>query len=223
MQKSSEAKEVSDPRVLFSPEPFLKQTQKKIVVFLAGTFASWNWQKWICANFQFDDPGVLLLNPRRPDVDMSKTPSTEQILWTLAAMEEADIVFMHLEPKCLSHISLLEMGLWMRSGKLIVSCGPGFDRFATVLVTARLYGCPCLETIDKGLLALRTRISALYDLTLTEQLDKRMSCSGGRYTHLLTQARVVEMSKDQELCTRVDGLKPKESEGVEDEEDVIQV
>ncbi len=80
--------------------------------------------------------------------------------WELAGLDCADIIFLYLDPATRAPISLLELGLHMRSGKLIVVCPPGYFRHGNVVVTCQRYGVPVYETLGAGI------------TQLTERLDK---------------------------------------------------
>ena len=69
---------------------------------------------------------VTILNPRRDDWDNSWTQSInnpqfrEQVEWELEAMEKADIIAMYFDKSTKSPITLLELGLFAHTGKMIV-------------------------------------------------------------------------------------------------------
>ena len=46
-----------------------------------------------------------------------------------------------------SPISLLEMGLYARSGKLFVACSPDYYRYDNVRITCRRYGVPLYDSL----------------------------------------------------------------------------
>ena len=53
-----------------------------------------------------------------------------------------------------SPITLLELGLHARSGKLLVVCTPGFYRYDNVRITCARYGVPVYGSIDEAIEAL---------------------------------------------------------------------
>ena len=116
-------------------------------VFLAGSIemgAAENWQDRVTEAVK--DKKIVLLNPRRDDWDSSwvqKIDSLkfrEQVKWELDAMETADMIAMYFDPKTKSPISLLELGLFAKSEKLIVYCPEGFWRKGNVDIVCRRYG-----------------------------------------------------------------------------------
>lgn len=89
---------------------------------------------------------ITILNPRRDDWDSSweQTIKNEQfktqVRWELTALEQADIVVMYFDPATKSPISLLELGLFAKTGKLIVCCPEGFWRKGNVDIVCSEYG-----------------------------------------------------------------------------------
>ena len=121
-------------------------------VFLAGSIemgSSQNWQ----ATFEqaLADQNVIILNPRRDEWDASWVQSIdnpqfrEQVEWELAAQEQADTIVMYFEPSTKSPITLLELGLFARSDRLIVCCPLGFWRRGNVEVVCHRYGVPMVD------------------------------------------------------------------------------
>lgn len=124
-------------------------------VFLAGSIEMGKaepWQEKI--ETLMEEYGGTLLNPRRPDWDSSWEQTLEdtnfrtQVEWELAALDAADQILLYFDPKTKSPISLLEMGLHARSGKLIVACPEGFWRRGNVQITGLRYGFPVLPTLE---------------------------------------------------------------------------
>ena len=98
---------------------------------------------------------VVILNPRRDDWDstwlqeIDNPKFREQVMWELDALEEADIIVMYFDPNTKSPISLLELGLFARSKKLIVYCPDGFWRKGNVDIVCRKYGViQCISLTD---------------------------------------------------------------------------
>ena len=112
-------------------------------IFLAGSIemgAAENWQdkvKQLLKNRR-----VQILNPRRDKWDNSWIQSKDnpqfrqQVEWELEAQERADKILMYFDPKTKSPISLLELGLFAKSGKLIVVCPEGFWRKGNVNIVS---------------------------------------------------------------------------------------
>ena len=122
-----------------------------------------DWQKDVISNFRHKD-FVTFYNPRRVnwDVNLTQEESTpefnEQVNWEIHYLEKCDIIFMYLDPRTKSPISLLELGMFANSGKMIVVCPDGFWRKGNVQVICSRFGIPLFETLSSGLGCLRTKI-----------------------------------------------------------------
>lgn len=124
-------------------------------IFLAGSIEldkAQKWQDYITE--QLVDFPLTLLNPRRDSWDaswpqeISFAPFKEQVEWELEGLEVADLIIVYFDPATKSPISLLELGLHARSGKIVVCCPGGFWRKGNVDIVCRRYGIPQVETID---------------------------------------------------------------------------
>lgn len=118
--------------------------------FLAGTIdngSSINWQTEL--EKYAEDIDVTVYNPRRKHWD-SNADSKEiekQIDWELEHMERADFIIMNILGDSKSPISLLELGLHAKEGKVFVFCPKSFYRYDNVRVTCERYGVK-LYSID---------------------------------------------------------------------------
>ena len=170
-------------KTIFPPN-YLKNEidQKKTIrLFLAGSIEQGKaeeWQKRII-NFliNFKDGSdssikeeekttLVVFNPRRPDwnpglpQDVLNATLKEQIMWELKYLDESDIICLYLDPKTTSPVSLLELGLHIKTGKLLVCCPPGFYRKANIDLTCNKYGVNVYEDYD----------------TLCTQLSEKILC-----------------------------------------------
>lgn len=126
-------------------------------IFLAGSIEMGkadNWQALVEEFFK-DEPNVVLFNPRRDDWDSSWEQSINnaqfytQVTWELDHLEKVDVIIMHFVPDTMSPISLLELGLYADSGKLLVSCPDGFWRKGNVEIVCEQYGIVCYNSIEE--------------------------------------------------------------------------
>lgn len=154
-------------QTLTSPAP-LPAHDARIKVFLAGSIEmgkAGDWQQQVQDALR--DEGVLLLNPRRPDwnpawrAEADEPEFRRQVQWELAALEQADLVPMYFAPGTQSPITLLEFGLYARSGKLLVSAPAGYWRKGNLDITGDRYGVPRYDSLEALIAALRERIHAL--------------------------------------------------------------
>lgn len=142
--------------IYLPPQNIALRDRFKKSVFLAGSIEmglAENWQELIGNWLIENDYNVF--NPRRSDWDSSWTQSYEnpnfsqQVKWELNALEKSDIIIMYLDPSTKSPISLLELGLYASSKKLLVVCPDGFYRKGNVEVVCSLYDIPLFNTIDE--------------------------------------------------------------------------
>jgi hypothetical protein len=136
------------------PQNIAERDKTKKSVFLAGSIEMGNAVDWQTnlGNF-FDDSGWDVFNPRREKWESTEKQSFEnpmfyqQVNWELNALEAADLIVMNFDPKTQSPISLMELGLFARTGKLHVICPEGFWRKGNVDVVCNYYGIPLYETL----------------------------------------------------------------------------
>ncbi len=121
-------------------------------IFLAGTIDMGNsidWQTMLYEKFCTMDGRYVLFNPRQENWDASRPGEMEyQVNWELEHLEEADIIIMYILGSSKSPISLLEMGLHARSGKMYVICEEDFYRYDNVRITCSFYDVPLFTSLD---------------------------------------------------------------------------
>jgi hypothetical protein len=129
--------------IVKAPNPL----QEGFSVFLAGSIemgVAVNWQQRV--EMALAETDIVIFNPRRDDWDTSWVQSMdnpqfrEQVEWELAAQEKASVIAMYFDPSTKSPISLLELGLFARTGKMIVCCPDGFWRKGNVDIVCHQYG-----------------------------------------------------------------------------------
>ncbi len=144
----------------------LYYSSRNTKIFLAGSIemgAAENWQEVIEDTFRHKSD-LVIFNPRRDVWDSSWVQKESngqfnyQVNWELDKLTEADIIFMYFAPDTKSPISLLELGLYADSKKMIVVCPDSFWRKGNVDIVCNRYDIPIYETLDKGIGALRTRL-----------------------------------------------------------------
>lgn len=152
---------IKPPQII---QEHFKQTVEfeKTSIFLAGSIemgAAENWQDRVeryFANKQYPDFYVLF-NPRRDKWDSSWEQSYEspefyqQVSWEMEALDRATRILMYFDPNTKSPISLLELGLYASSGKLIVVCPKEFWRNGNVEAVCQKYMIPLYRDLDEAL------------------------------------------------------------------------
>ncbi|MEV4537725.1 nucleoside 2-deoxyribosyltransferase domain-containing protein [Asanoa sp. NPDC049518] len=118
-------------------------------VFLGGAIdlgAAPDWQADVVRALAGHD-GLVLLNPRRPEFDLADLD--HQIRWELHALEAADLILMWFPAGSSAPISLLETGLHLRSGRLVLGADETYGRRRNLEITAEVYGVPLRNRLDQ--------------------------------------------------------------------------
>lgn len=150
---------------VIKPDSSNQLIEADTTVFLAGSIEmgkATDWQNQIeRALIDFD---VTLFNPRRNNWN-SKWEQTEknddfnyQVNWELNRLDSTDIVFMNFLPDTKSPISLLELGAYAKTKKMIVCCPPGFWRKGNVDIFCNRNGISVYSEFDDAIGALMTQL-----------------------------------------------------------------
>jgi hypothetical protein len=143
------------------PPQALSNLTNTIKMFLAGSIemgVAEDWQTKVSLELEQRIHGhvsITIINPRREEWDNSWTQSIEspqfyqQVNWELNGLDKADYILMYFSPETKSPISLLELGLYAASGKLIVCCPEGFWRKGNVDIVCEKYGIQTVDTLDE--------------------------------------------------------------------------
>jgi len=141
-------------KVITAPNPLQIKSQS---IFLAGSIEqdrAARWQDEVIEKLK--DYPCTILNPRRANWDDSWEQRienfyfNEQVNWELDALEMADVILMYFDPNTKSPISLLELGLFAKSGKLIVCCPEGFWRKGNVDIICQRYGIEQVGNLEEA-------------------------------------------------------------------------
>jgi hypothetical protein len=151
-------------RVLKPPTP-IDLAAGEPSVFLAGSIEMGRAGPWQAeVERALADRNVAILNPRRDEWDASWEQSITnpqfrgQVEWELEAQERASVVAMYFAPETQAPITLLELGLFARSGRLVVCCPPGYWRRGNVEVVCARYGVPTADDLPGLIRAVRSRL-----------------------------------------------------------------
>lgn len=141
---------------VIKPPTSLPEAFQNTTIFLAGSIEQGLARDWQSELFEaLKDKPVTLLNPRRDSWDSSWKQDIDepqfrsQVLWELEGQERADLILMFFQPETKSPVTLLELGLFAQSGKLVVCCPPGYWRKGNVDVVCRRYNIKQVETLDE--------------------------------------------------------------------------
>ncbi len=136
--------------------PDLATATKAPVVFLGGSIdmgRASDWRGYITSKFV--KTNVVFLNPWGPNFDVA-TPQeatnpafAAQVNWELNGLENADIHVFYFEPSGKSPVSMLELGLYAASSKVVIVCCPdGFWRKGNIDIVCERYGVRQVATLD---------------------------------------------------------------------------
>lgn len=143
--------------MIIKPPYSLNTIQNKFSVFLAGSIEmgiAENWQQKIEKALEKTDD-ICILNPRRDDWDSSWKQSienkqfNEQVNWELEGLEKANMIVFYFAPETKSPVSMLELGLFARSGKLVVCCPEGFWRKGNIDIVCKKYKIQQVNTLEE--------------------------------------------------------------------------
>lgn len=151
-------------RIVLPPSDHSNYSRK---VFLAGSIEMGKAEDWQTLVFEgLSDLDITVLNPRREAWDASweqridNPQFSEQVNWELDGLESAELVLLYLVPGTKSPISLLEFGLYAKSGKLLVCCPEGFWRKGNVDIVCHREGIPQFENISDLIEGARVYLTA---------------------------------------------------------------
>ena len=142
---------------ILPPNPIPQEAQRPWV-FLAGAIDQGRAEPWQDVVIQYlqDRPGTVL-NPRREAwdatwrQDLEDPRFAEQVTWELDALEAADAIMCWLPAGSQAPISLQELGLHARRGRLVVGCPPGFHRHGNVDAVCRRWNIPMAASLQESL------------------------------------------------------------------------
>lgn len=127
-------------------------------IFLAGpTEVPWRENFIAILQKHHDDlPGaVTIYNPFQERWDSTWKEDYElderfraQTDWELGRMESSALIVVFFDQRSKAPVSLLELGLFARSGRVVVACEAGFWKRGNVQAVCSRLGVPLEETLD---------------------------------------------------------------------------
>ena len=157
---------VSEGTVI-KPPRVVPQTNKP-KIFLAGSIdmgKASDWQTEVTRALA--DVDVVIFNPRRDDWDSSwkqditSKPFNEQVSWELDQQDAADLIVMYFDPEGQAPITLMELGLYAASRKIICCCPEGYWRRGNVQIVCQRYGLPLVDSLEDLITLTKERLSEL--------------------------------------------------------------
>ena len=138
----------------------LSKKPKAVKIFLGGTIDNGDSQDWQSALIEAINGVELsrpthIYNPRRADWPSSDNHKEidRQIDWELYHLERANLIVMNILADSKSPISLMEIGLFARQGKLMVFCPSRFYRYDNVRKVCERFSIPLYDTNDVKFIA----------------------------------------------------------------------
>jgi hypothetical protein len=107
---------------------------------------------------------ISIINPDRKDwnsswvEDISFPKFKEQVEWEMEYAQVADIIVFHFAPDTLAPVSLLELGMYCGTGRVLVCCQPEFKKRGNVQMVCAKYSITLLESLDALVEELRQRL-----------------------------------------------------------------
>lgn len=142
-------------KIIKAPNTIPYPDMVRYSIFLAGSIDMGNavdWQKEV--EDALSDKNIVILNPRRDDwdatwvQDISNDQFKQQVQWELDHLEWSDLILVYFDPNGQAPITLMELGLHARSGKMIVCCPEGYWRRGNVQVVCDMYEIPLVNTLE---------------------------------------------------------------------------
>jgi len=137
-------------------------------IFLAGSIDEGKAVDWQTSITQkLSNLPVTILNPRRPDWDSSWEediafePFREQVEWEQDMLQAADVIALYFAPASKAPISLLELGLFARTGKMVVACPPGYWKRGNVQIVCERLKVELVDSIDKLVQSVERKVRSL--------------------------------------------------------------
>ncbi|KAL6921036.1 hypothetical protein FSHL1_005008 [Fusarium sambucinum] len=141
--------------VVMAPQP-TNLSEQITSIFLAGVTTSTGEPDWRQAlTDALNSYPIAILNPNRPDwdstwrEDFSDNRWVEQVSWELNMQETADIVVFMFHKATEAPISLMELGLAVRTKSVIVCAHPDYRKRGNVDAVCRRFNAKLLSTLEE--------------------------------------------------------------------------
>lgn len=128
-------------------------TYRKYAVFTAGSIEmgkAIQWQQHLAKCLQHLP--ITVCNPRRGEWNPTISPLEgdkefrTQVEWELQALENVDVICFFFDTNTQSPVTMLELGLWASSGKVVVCCDEKFWKAGNVHIVCQRYGIPYVKS-----------------------------------------------------------------------------
>jgi hypothetical protein len=185
-------------------------------IFLAGSIEmgkAIQWQEHLTNELQ--DLEVTVCNPRRGQWSTSQVPGERdelfkhQVEWELAALEKVDVITFFFDKNTLSPVTMLELGLWTQSGKVVVCCHKDFWKSGNIHHVCKKYNVPYVKDYADLIPLVRQRLDAVRELNLqkTKGTNEKMTISRNLATSTLALAEKLRNEREAEEKKKEEQLK----------------
>jgi hypothetical protein len=164
-----------DSQLMLPPSPALREhidfrhsrppdkwEHGKFSLFTAGSIEMGKAIQWQLRLVDFlKDLPVTVTNPRRgrwdPNVDAKASDSVfcKQVEWELNALDAATVICFFFDVNTRSAVTMMELGLWARSRKVVVCCGKKFWRQGNIQLVCKRHNIPFVEEFGDLVLAIK--------------------------------------------------------------------
>lgn len=138
--------------IITSEQKLPEKNSDKKYVFLAGSIDNSNFGNWRKETIKKLEIKINLFDPTNMKHDsLNVAEMKSHIIWELDALAITDKILLNFLPDSKSPISLVELGLYVASKKLIVVCPKEFYKSRYVYTLCEKYNTPIYDTINKAL------------------------------------------------------------------------
>ena len=155
-------------------------------VFLAGSIEmgkAIQWQEHLTRELR--DLEITVCNPRRGQWSTNQNPKESdnlfkhQVEWELAALEAVDVIIFFFDKNTLSPVTMLELGLWVQGGKVVVCCHKDFWKSGNIHHVCKKYNVPYVKDYADIIPLVRKRLDDARELNQLKTKDANVLISVG--------------------------------------------
>lgn len=141
--------------IITSEQKIPEKNSHEKYVFLAGSIDNRYFGNWRKETAKKLETKVNVFDPTNMKHDsLNDAEMKSHIIWELDALAIADKILLNFLPDSKSPISLVELGLYVASNKLIVVCPKEFYKSRYVFTLCEKYNTPIFENLNKALVEL---------------------------------------------------------------------
>lgn len=138
--------------VITSDKQLAQITLEKPSIFLAGSMPVGGESNWRRVVVDALGDQYQLFDPTHPNHDkLNDSDMREHIKWEWEALKRSDYVLFNFLPNATSPISLLELGMYISSGKAIVVCPKEFYKWQYIDALCQETNTPIYSTLHEAL------------------------------------------------------------------------